>query len=83
MDAVDDPGPKAETYNPWTVVDLVFKHLTDQGFQPVLGHDNPATAAAALLQALGIAPSAAPDARAIRRRDDELAALRAKFLPES
>jgi len=33
MSAADD----AETYNPWTVVNLVFTHLAEQGLHPVLG----------------------------------------------
>ena len=41
---MDEPGspdeagaPDAETYNPWSVVNLVFHHLADQGLHPVLG----------------------------------------------
>ena len=26
-----------ETFNPWTVVNLVFHHLADNGLHPVLG----------------------------------------------
>ena len=32
-----DNAPEAETYNPWSVVNLVFTHLADQGLHPVLG----------------------------------------------
>ena len=66
-----EPGPRpparciherrdaTETYNPWTVVNLVFHHLADQGLHPVLGeHGDPAPPAAALLRALGIEPAA-------------------------
>ena len=28
---------EVETYNPWTVVNLVFSHLAEQGLHPVLG----------------------------------------------
>ena len=31
------PGPADETFNPWSVVNLVFTHLADQGLHPVLG----------------------------------------------
>ena len=35
---MDESGsPDAETYNPWSVVNLVFHHLADQGLHPVLG----------------------------------------------
>ena len=48
----------AETYNPWTVVNLVFTHLADQGLHPVLGESgDPGAPARALLEALGIEPA--------------------------
>jgi len=48
-----------ETYNPWTVVNLVFHHLVDQGLHPVLGdRGDPGIAARELLVALGIKPEA-------------------------
>jgi hypothetical protein len=51
--------PEAETYNPWTVVNLVFHHLADQGLHPTLGESgDPGEPAAALLRALGITPAA-------------------------
>ena len=32
------PGmAEQETFNPWTVVNLVFHHLADHGLHPVLG----------------------------------------------
>ena len=56
----DEAGsPDAETYNPWSVVNLVFHHLADQGLHPVLGATgDPGPPAAALLVALGIEPAA-------------------------
>ena len=46
-----------ETFNPWTVVNLVFHHLADHGLHPVLGDaGDPAVPAAALLRAMGIEP---------------------------
>src|SRR4029077_6355599 len=51
--------PQAETYNPWSIVNLVFHHLADQGLHPILGESgDPGEPAAALLRALGIEPAA-------------------------
>jgi hypothetical protein len=51
--------PQAETYNPWSIVNLVFHHLADQGLHPTLGESgDPGEPAAALLRALGIEPAA-------------------------
>ena len=48
-----------EIYNPWTIVNLVFHHLVDEGLHPILGESgNPGGPAAALLVALGIEPAA-------------------------
>src|SRR5215472_19359007 len=48
-----------ERYNPWTVVNLVFSHLANEGLHPVLGESgNPGVPAAALLVAMGIEPAA-------------------------
>lgn len=46
-----------ETYNPWSVVNLVFHHLAEQGLHPVLGGADPGAPAAELLRALGIEPA--------------------------
>jgi hypothetical protein len=47
-----------ETYNPWTVVHLVFEHLAAQGLHPTLGAaGDPSAPAAGLLRALGIQPA--------------------------
>ena len=44
--------PQAETYNPWSIVNLVFHHLADQGLHPILGESgDPGEPAAALLRA--------------------------------
>jgi hypothetical protein len=69
-----------ETYNPWTIVNLVFKHLAAQGLHPVLGEaGDPGEPAASLLRALGITP----DIQGSRQRSadtrDQLAKLRAIF----
>ena len=53
--ATDDQ--EAESYNPWSVVNLVFTHLADQGLHPILGDSgDPGAPASALLLALGIEP---------------------------
>lgn len=71
-----------DTYNPWTIVNLAFAHLVDQGLRPVIGQEDPSKSASELLGALGIVASPMPDDRSRQRRDDQLAALRAKILPE-
>jgi hypothetical protein len=48
-----------ETFNPWSVVNLVFHHLAASGLHPVLGEaGDPGAPAAELLRALGIEPAA-------------------------
>lgn len=69
-----------ETFNPWSVVNLVFHHLADAGLHPVLGEaGDPGGPAAELLRALGIEP--APEGNRQVREDvhADLARLRAAF----
>ena len=41
----------AESFNPWSIVNLVFSHLASQGLHPVLGESgDPGAPAAALLR---------------------------------
>jgi hypothetical protein len=69
-----------ETYNPWSVVNLVFRHLADEGLHPVLGEaGDPGAPAAALLTAFGITPSTDGSKKINRRVNDELARLREAF----
>ncbi len=56
MDRPDES--RDETYNPWSIVNLVFHHLAEQGLHPVLGAGDPGAPAAALLRSLGVEPAA-------------------------
>jgi hypothetical protein len=74
----DQPNGQPETYNPWTVVNLVFAHLADQGLHPTLGGGgNPGEPAAALLHTMGINPTPEGDARIDAEKKAKLAELRA------
>jgi hypothetical protein len=71
---------EAETYNAWSVVSLVFRHLAAEGLHPVLGETgDPGAPAAALLRALGITPSAEGNARVAAGVADRLAELREAY----
>jgi hypothetical protein len=75
--------PAVETFNPWSVVNVVFHHLAAKGLHPVLGEaGDPARPAAELLQALGIQPG--PERSEHTRQDisQQLADLRAAVLGE-
>ena len=70
--------PDAETYNPWTVVHVVFAHLAEAGLHPVLGESgDPGEPARALLTALGIQPAAEGNREVMRRVHEHLAEIRA------
>ena len=74
-------GSEGETYNPWTVVNLVFTHLVDQGLHPVLGSTgDPGAPAAALLRALGIEPAAEGNRQVTRDIRAHLAEIRTAVL---
>jgi len=82
MNAAEGPGAR-ETFNPWTVVNLVFHHLADSGLHPVLGETgDPAVPATALLRAMGIEPGRNDENVTSAVVQDELAALRARYLGE-
>lgn len=75
--------PTGQIYNPWTVVNLVFEHLVEQGFRPTLGEeDNPGEAGAALLRALGVTPGIDSGGLNTSEIHDELAELRATILEQ-
>ncbi len=78
-----DREAEPETYNPWSVVNLVFEHLADEGLHPVLGErGDPSEPARALLGALGIEPD--PEGNREVRRDvhAQLAEIRAVMLDD-
>jgi hypothetical protein len=75
MDRRDEPT--RETFNPWSIVNLVFHHLADQGLHPVLGEaGDPGAPAAELLRSLGIEPAAEGHMQVSRDVRDQLAEIR-------
>ena len=75
--------PEAETFNPWSIVNLVFHHLADKGLHPVLGGaGDPGPPAAELLLALGIEPAAEGNRQVMRAVRDHLATIRTAVLGE-
>jgi hypothetical protein len=81
MDTHADPEhAPAETYNPWSIVNLVFQHLAAEGLHPVLGESgDPGKPAAELLRALGITPAFESRPHVVTGVSDELARLREAF----
>ena len=69
-----------ETFNPWSIVNLVFHHLAAEGLHPVLGEaGDPGAPAADLLRALGITPAAEGNRQASEQTKAELERIRAVF----
>ena len=72
-----------ETFNPWTVVNLVFSELAQAGLHPVLGSaGDPSVPAADLLRALGIEPAAEGNRQVVRDIQEHLSTLREAVLGE-
>ena len=66
-----------ETFNPWSIVNLVFDHLAREGLHPTLGDGgDPGAHAAELLKCMGISPAAEGNRHVANRVQDRLAALR-------
>jgi hypothetical protein len=75
--------PPPETFNPWSVVNLVFHHLADQGLHPILGQaGDPGAPAAELLRCLGIEPAAEGNREHSRDTYQHLAEIRAAMFGE-
>jgi hypothetical protein len=81
---MDRPDNHAdESFNPWSVVNLVFSHLAEQGLHPVLGSaGDPGAPAAALLLALGIQPAPEGNRQESQNVKDRLADIRAAVFPD-
>jgi hypothetical protein len=82
---IEAPGmAEQETFNPWTIVIVVFHHLADHGLHPVLGEaGDPAVPAAALLRAMGIEPGRNDETVSSPSVQDKLAEIRERMLGEA
>ncbi|NMO54626.1 hypothetical protein HH310_26005 [Actinoplanes sp. TBRC 11911] len=74
--------PPSETFNPWTVVNVVFHHLADHGLHPTLGNADPGAPAAELLRAFGIEPAPEGDRQVGENVKAHLAEIRAAVFGE-
>ena len=85
-ETVDDQDDQTvdETFNQWSIVNLVFEHLTDQGLHPTLGQGgDPGAPAAELLRCLGIAPAPEGNRHVAETVQDRLAELRSAVFPDN
>jgi hypothetical protein len=79
----DPTAVPGESYNPWSIVNLVFHHLAEAGLHPVLGESgDPGAPAAALLRALGIDPAPEGNRRVTQDVRAQLDELRVAVLGE-
>ena len=75
---------ETETFNPWSIVNLVFHHLAQQGLHPQLGSTgDPGPPAAELLRALGIEPAPEGNRQDSVAVKNHLAEIRAAFFGDS
>jgi hypothetical protein len=82
MDLPDDQ--QDETYNPWSIVNLVFHHLAEEGLHPILGGTgDPGIPAAQLLEALGIQPAPEGNRQISRDVRQHLAEIRTAVFGDS
>ena len=79
------PGePQHETFNPWSIVNLVFHHLAEQGLHPILGEaGDPGAPAAELLRSLGIQPAPEGSLQISRDVRQHLAEIRSAVFGDS
>ncbi len=78
---MDEQEP--ETFNPWSIVHLVFEHLSEHGLHPTLGDGgDPAEHAAGLLRALSIEPAAEGNREVMRSVRAHLAEIRRVMLDD-
>ena len=85
-ETVDDQNDQTvdETFNQWSIVNLVFEHLTDQGLHPTLGQGgDPGAPAAELLRCLGVAPAPEGNRHVAETVQDRLAELRSAVFPDN
>jgi hypothetical protein len=82
---MDHPGePSRETFNPWSIVNLVFHHLAEQGLHPTLGDSgDPGAPAADLLRSLGVQPAVEGNLQISRDVRQHLAEIRTAFFGDS
>jgi hypothetical protein len=82
---MDRPAePQHETFNPWSIVNLVFEHLASQGLHPILGEaGDPGAPAAELLRCLGIQPAAEGNLEISRDVRRQLAQIRTAVFGDS
>jgi hypothetical protein len=82
---MNQPGePQHETFNPWSIVNLVFSHLAEQGLHPIFGETgDPGVPAAELLRCLGIQPAAEGNLKIAHDVRQHLAELRGAFFADA
>ncbi len=79
-----EQSTETETFNPWTVVNLVFTHLAEHGLHPVLGEaGDPAVPAADLLRAFGIQPGRNDETVASPNVQETLSQIRERMFGEA
>ena len=74
---------RPETYNPWSIVHLVFEHLSDQGLHPTLGDGgSPARPRGGVRGRSPIEPAAEGNREVVRAVRAHLAEIRPVMLEE-
>jgi hypothetical protein len=81
---VDRPAEsQTETFNPWSIVNLVFEHLAREGLHPTLGEGgDPGAPAADLLRAMGITPAPEGNRKVSDQVQQQLADIRQAMFGE-